>query len=78
VVNFTYSDTLNTQGVIKFYWVVSDRDKKQYKWFGSLPIETPQIRATYNSAIQSFTPYTVDSIIVIPSDYLNKYTLLIK
>ncbi len=78
VVNLSYSDTINTQGFIRFYWVVSDANKKQYKWFGALPLEQPQKSQTYNSAIPSFTPYTIDSLTVIPDDYLNKYTILIK
>jgi len=78
VVNISYSDTINTQGFIRFYWVVSDKNKKQYKWFGAQPLEQPTITQKYNSGIESFAPYTVDSLIIEPIDYLNKYTILIK
>lgn len=78
VINLSYSDTINTQGFIRFYWVVKDNTGKSYKWFGELPLEQPQISQKYNSAIPSFSPYTVDSLIIIPDDYLNKYIILIK
>jgi hypothetical protein len=78
VMNFQYSDTINTKGVIKFYWTVKDNNGKSYKYFGSQPIETPTIKQKYNSAIDAFNPYTVDSLIFEPTDYLNKYTILIK
>lgn len=78
VINLSYSDTINTQGFVRVYWVVSDANKKQYKWFGALPLEVPQISQKYNSAIPSFSPYTVDSLIIEPTDYLNKYIILIK
>ncbi len=78
VITLNYSDTINTSGFVRFYWVVSDANKKQYKWFGAIPLEQPQKIQTYNSAIQSFSPYTTDSLIILPDDYLNKYIILIK
>lgn len=78
VINLSYSDTINTQGFVRFYWVVSDANKKQYKWFGAIPLEQPQISQKYNSAIPSFYPYTLDSLVITPDDYLNKYIILIK
>jgi hypothetical protein len=78
VVNLQYSDTINTQGVVKFYWVIKDNNGKSYKYFGSQPLENPTIKQKYNSAIDAFNPYTIDSLILQPIDYLNKYTILIK
>ncbi len=78
VITLNYSDTINTQGFIRFYWVISDASKKQYKYFGALPLEKPEIRQTYPSQIPAFSPYKLDSMIIEPSDYLNKYTILIK
>lgn len=77
VFNLNYSDTINTQGMVRFYWVVSDSNKKQYKYFGSLPLEQPQKSQSYQSGITSFTSYHIDSLIVEPTDYLGKYTLII-
>jgi hypothetical protein len=76
VINFNFSDSINTQGTLKFYWVVSDSTNKSYKWFGSVPFQ-PGKKQSYESGIPSFKNYKTDSINIEVYDYNDKYEFLI-
>jgi len=78
VINLKYSPEIYTHGIIRFYWTVKNTEGKSFTWFGLHSIDSPITEYTYHSGIEAFAPYTVDSIRIIPDDYLDKYTYIIK
>ena len=78
VINLKYSPEIYTHGIFRFFWNVKDSTGKSYQWFGLQSLDHPITEYKYISGIPAFTPFTVDSVTVVPDDYLDKYIYVIK
>jgi len=78
VIHLKYSPEINTIGVIRFNWTVKNSEGKSFSWFGASPLSNPVTEQKYLSEIAAFEPFVIQSLEILPDDYLNKYIILIK